>query len=248
MEQEHTKTPWYTDGYKIDAKNAGHVNGICEMLHTSDEDVNNQVRADAAHIVRCVNSYDALLELAAEALWKRDYPNGGSIYKTYESLNFEDKELYRNEAIARARDKTMEQDKRYKAGKKAGQLRPVKTAKPRLYAREENYILSCIDGEGYGVTLKTDSKKLQFLFDTFKSEYGWSIERYGAFKALQEWLMGLPSCCTIAFYNHDILELAREWGRLPVNATEKQEYEILEHYWAFMAMRILGLWNKYKIQ
>ena len=55
---------------------------ICEMLHTSDED---------------------LLELAAEALWKRDYPNGGSIYKTYESLNFEDKELYRNEVIARAK-------------------------------------------------------------------------------------------------------------------------------------------------
>ena len=46
--QEHTKTPWYTDGNRIDAKNAGHVNGICEMLHTSDEDVNNQVRADAA--------------------------------------------------------------------------------------------------------------------------------------------------------------------------------------------------------
>jgi len=40
---------------------------------------------------------DTLIELAAEAAWKRDYPNGGSLYPTYESTNFQDKEIYRKE-------------------------------------------------------------------------------------------------------------------------------------------------------
>lgn len=38
-----------------------------------------------------------LAENCAERLWMRDYPRGGSAYKTYESTNFHDKELYRKE-------------------------------------------------------------------------------------------------------------------------------------------------------
>lgn len=37
------------------------------------------------------------VEDIAEKLWKRDYPKGGSIYRTYESTNPQDKELYRKE-------------------------------------------------------------------------------------------------------------------------------------------------------
>ncbi len=58
---------------------------------------------DAGHLTsefaKRWNIHERLLELAAEALWKRDYPQGGSIYKTYESLNFHDKEIHRNEAL-----------------------------------------------------------------------------------------------------------------------------------------------------
>ena len=38
------------------------------------------------------------VDAIASSLWHRDYPDGGSIYKTYESTQFHDKELYRNEA------------------------------------------------------------------------------------------------------------------------------------------------------
>jgi len=38
------------------------------------------------------------VEKLATALWKRDYPNGGSIYPTYESTQEHDKELYRADA------------------------------------------------------------------------------------------------------------------------------------------------------
>ena len=38
-----------------------------------------------------------LIEIAAAAAWKRDYPNGGGMYPTYESTNYADKEIYRKE-------------------------------------------------------------------------------------------------------------------------------------------------------
>lgn len=37
------------------------------------------------------------VELAAKILWIRDYPNGGSIYKTFEQTNEDDKRIYREE-------------------------------------------------------------------------------------------------------------------------------------------------------
>lgn len=39
------------------------------------------------------------VEIACKAAWERDYPDGGSIYKTYESTNPQDKELYRKEVL-----------------------------------------------------------------------------------------------------------------------------------------------------
>ena len=40
---------------------------------------------------------EALIELACRAAWRRDYPVGGSCYKTYDSLPYHDHELYRKE-------------------------------------------------------------------------------------------------------------------------------------------------------
>ena len=38
-----------------------------------------------------------VLEICCAALWAKDYPNGGSIYKRYEDTPFHDKELYRQD-------------------------------------------------------------------------------------------------------------------------------------------------------
>lgn len=116
----------------------------------------------------------------------------------------------------------------------------------KLYKQENEYILSAIDASGYDVPEPTTNKeKVQFLYDTFHSEYAFMIERVGEYKALQEWLMGLPSSMNIEFVNYNILQLAKKWGSLPENATEKQEEKILSNYWPFMAMRIMGLFRKY---
>lgn len=38
---------------------------------------------------------DAILDVMAKADWQADYPRGGSVYKTYESTQFNDQESYR---------------------------------------------------------------------------------------------------------------------------------------------------------
>lgn len=117
----------------------------------------------------------------------------------------------------------------------------------KAYNQENAYILEAIDGSGYDTELTTDKEKLKFLHDTFNAEYGWEVKRIGQHKALSGWLQGLPSSVNIAFYNCDILELAKKWGSLPADASEKQEDKILGNYWNFMAMRIISLWHKHGI-
>ena len=103
------------------------------------------------------------------------------------------------------------------------------------------YIINAITPEGYGVDPKTDSEKLKFLSDTFISEYSYMIERVGFQKALEEWLMGLPSSISLEFENYKILEFVRSMGDLGEHASEKEEDLILNNYWRFMANKIYKL-------
>lgn len=116
------------------------------------------------------------------------------------------------------------------------------------YKKVQEYILDSITWDGYGIKEPTtDKEKLQFAFDTFKSEYQWNIDRIGFVKALTEYLQGLPGTFSIAFYNDEILDLAKEWGGLKESASEREEQRILNNYWNFMAVNIIKLWNKHKI-
>jgi hypothetical protein len=119
-------------------------------------------------------------------------------------------------------------------------------ARPK-YNEVYDYILDNIETEGYDVKATTHKEKLEFLARTFRSEAGWNVQRIGLQKALEEWLMGLPSSLHIAFSNYDIINLAKEWGSLSQNATEKQEDKIINNYWRFMAANILKLMRKYKV-
>lgn len=110
------------------------------------------------------------------------------------------------------------------------------------------YILNSIDCSGYGVKCNTDWSKLVFLNETFKSEYGWAIKQYGKQKAFREWIMGLPSSFNIEFENYKILQLAKKWGSLPANATERQEDKILDNYWNFITAKTFQLFSKYGIE
>lgn len=129
---------------------------------------------------------------------------------------------------------------------KKGQFKGYRKIGSVTSANAKQLVIDSIDASGYGENPKTPDEKIRFLEKTFLSEYGWAVARYGKQRAIQEWLMGLPSSIHLPFANYDILQLAKSWGTLPYNATERQEDKILSNYWKLMASTILKLFNQRK--
>lgn len=53
--------------------------------------------ATPQRVLWLLKEIEALQEICASMLWHVDYPLGGSVYKTYESTQFHDKQLYRKQ-------------------------------------------------------------------------------------------------------------------------------------------------------
>jgi len=117
----------------------------------------------------------------------------------------------------------------------------------QLNAQVFPYLLDCICSDGYDVVTSSDAEKVAFLRDTFYAEAGWNIDRIGTQNALMEWCQGLPSSFNIEFANYHIILLAKKWGSIPQDATEKQEQKILDNYWQFIASKTLQLFKKYGV-
>lgn len=101
----------------------------------------------------------------------------------------------------------------------------------------------------------SNEEKLQFLFQMFESEKSWFLKpenmrrlntRYQ--QVLIDWLQGPPSHLKIPFRYCEQLELAKKYGSLPENPTEKQEGKIIENYYPFMSNLILQLGKQYKLK
>lgn len=113
------------------------------------------------------------------------------------------------------------------------------------------YILECIDSEAYDVVTTTNEEKLKFLHKTFIFEYWYKENQVyyhnNIITAFASWCQGLPSSFNIEFENYKIIELAKKWGSLPADATERQEDKILSNYWNFIAVKTFQLFKKYNI-
>lgn len=103
------------------------------------------------------------------------------------------------------------------------------------------YVLSVIDFEG------TDKEKLQYFFETFRSEYGHELARLGAQKAVEEYLRGLPSTINHAFANHEIIDLLVDWGYVNAITTPGQECRELEQYWTRLAGALVIMANRHGV-
>jgi len=113
------------------------------------------------------------------------------------------------------------------------------------------YIINCIDRDfvndyGYQKQPETDKEKLEIILQIFKREYNFNIKRLGIYQAYMEWLQGL-SCAGIDFENYKILQLAKEWGNLKNNASERHEDKILNNWWNFITVKTFILAKRLKI-
>lgn len=110
------------------------------------------------------------------------------------------------------------------------------------------YIENAIGEEYQGETLK---ESLQNVVDAFDSEYNFDANKR-RYKNIQqrfsEWLMGLPSALEIEYRNFAILELAKKWGSIPENATERQEDKIIENWFNFISAKFFQLCKKQKVE
>lgn len=129
----------------------------------------------------------------------------------------------------------------FKGGKVSG------VGASKLDSKVFPYILNAIDCEGYNVECNTPEQKLQFLYDTFKSEYGWNISRMGTQRAFAEWLQGLPSSFNIDYTYSDIIRLGKKWGSIPQDATERQEDKLTDNWWNFITVKTFQLMRKHGI-
>jgi hypothetical protein len=112
------------------------------------------------------------------------------------------------------------------------------------------YILDAIDGEGYDKVLNTDTEKLQFLAECFKIEYCFpdNLRRFGSYQnCMAEWFMGLPSSFNIDYENYRIIEIAKSWGSIPQDATDRQEDKVLDNWFNWIANKTIQLMKKHNV-
>ena len=114
-------------------------------------------------------------------------------------------------------------------------------------AQVRAYIMACIPdvqtiAAEYDQTIEdTDKARVNWVVDTFNSEYGHAVKQYGKQRAFSEWLQGLPSAIRIEYRNYRIIEIAKRWGSLPANATEKQEDRIISNWFNFISFKFWQL-------
>ena len=58
---------------------------------------------------------------------------------------------------------------------------------------------------------------------------------------IAEWLQGLPSVCSVPFYNGDILEKGKKALHLKANASEKVEQNYIDNWFNLMASKLLTI-------
>ena len=117
-----------------------------------------------------------------------------------------------------------------------------KNAKLYLIDAMRCHLDDCDQLNAYGLP---SEEIIEIIKDDFYGSHSWAIDRYGLQRALTEWLQGLALPIDYTYYN--IIQLAKEWGSIPQDATAKQEDKICDNYWLFMANKLRQLFEGYRV-
>lgn len=107
------------------------------------------------------------------------------------------------------------------------------------------YILDSVYSDVIDTESMTDKEKIGFLIDTFfeeKCKYDRSGMR--TIDLLREWLQGLPSAISVAFYYSDIAATGKSMGYCK---DARSEARFINNWWGMLAYYILRLARIYKI-
>tara|TARA_R110002050_G_scaffold218572_1_gene354494 strand:- start:493 stop:873 length:381 start_codon:yes stop_codon:yes gene_type:complete len=119
----------------------------------------------------------------------------------------------------------------------------LKTNSTKYQLNFSKYILSVIESEDLPSKTMTNKEKVFFIMDRFIKEYCYqqNLDRHDndMTKLMAEWLSGLA--INIPYTYCDIIKLSKE---LLETDTLKNEDEIIENYFNFMAIQIFKLANR----
>ena len=91
---------------------------------------------------------------------------------------------------------------------------------------------------------ETDTEVADYSKGRFEGETRYDKRKFNnTQERLADWLRGLPF--QLPYWDEDIINLAKSWGTLAADATEKQEQRIVDNYYSFMAYQILKYWERY---
>ena len=111
------------------------------------------------------------------------------------------------------------------------------------------YFINAIDNQEYNnEILATDKDKLQFLFDTFKTEKDYQIKRIGVYNAFMDWAQGLPTLLNLPYSDYDILSFAVEMGSLQDTTRDNENNKVIDNYYNFVTSHYFKLFKKHKIR
>lgn len=106
------------------------------------------------------------------------------------------------------------------------------------------YVLDCIKNSSRatdeGITFANDYEALKFFFDCFDGEFNYQYNKRrfpNLSERIGDYLRGLPSCCSVAYWDDEILKLGVSWGVLDSVEGRKAE-KFLENYWMFLGRRL----------
>lgn len=88
----------------------------------------------------------------------------------------------------------------------------------------------------------TFAEQVQEVLKSFDSEFNYpqnKVRYPNTQERIAAWLQGLPSQCTVPFYNCDILEQAKKARHLKIDASEKAEQAYLDNWFNVMANTLM---------
>ena len=101
------------------------------------------------------------------------------------------------------------------------------------------FIIDCCENDEQSITTAKDA--YIYIKERFNSEYRHKQTMQG----LIDWLQGLAIHTPFCYC--DIIDLAKSWGTLNKDASEKQEEKICNNYWNFLANKIVMFARKDRV-
>jgi hypothetical protein len=110
----------------------------------------------------------------------------------------------------------------------------------------KKYLLSIIDFEGYDLDPQpqSDNERVLAAYKIACQEVGYIQEREGKQAMIEYWFSGLCAIVPLPYLYCDIIPLAKKWGSLPENPTEKQESKICENWFKYLACQFCQMIDK----